>query len=67
MNEQLRIQIEPSMGIVYRNTQRMGRTSQMTTTTALFQQLKDLRHELKQVKKERDRLKTELWNNIQIF
>lgn len=60
MNEQLQIQIEPTMGIVYRNTERMRGKSQMTTTTALFQQLKEVRHELKQVKKERDSLKTEL-------
>jgi hypothetical protein len=69
MNEQLSLRMKPSMGIVYHNAERMSSKPLMriTTNTAFFQQLEEVRNELKQVRKERDSLRMALLDCVQIF
>jgi hypothetical protein len=67
MNGQLNIRIKPSIGIVFQNTERRISKPPKLPSMTLIQQLKDVRNELKQVKKERDILKKEVLNSIRII
>ena len=73
MNERLTIQMEHSLGMVVYNQvnfeQRRSKYRAVTTTKffVLVQELKEMRKELRQVRKKRDVLRMEVLNCIQII